>query len=182
MARSIPAPASFAARPAVGLSPFAWCLAAIVASLAMLGGAHSFETFGGYAPCGLCLRQREVYWAALTAGLIGAAVTRSAPRYGRVVALVLTAIFAAGLIVAAFHSGVEGKWWPGPTSCSGGTGSVSASAMTDLLNGAKARPPACDQAAWRMFGISMAGYNALISAALVVVGAVTTFGKREGQA
>jgi disulfide bond formation protein DsbB len=171
MSRALPTP-----------SPLLWCLIAIVASLAMLGGAHSFETFGGYAPCGLCLRQREVYWAALTAGLIGAGVTRKVPSAGPVIALILTAIFAAGLIVAAFHAGVEWKWWPGPTSCSGATGTVDASAMTDLLNGAKVRPPACDEAAWRMFGISMAGYNALISAGLVALGAVATFGGRRAAA
>jgi disulfide bond formation protein DsbB len=163
-------------------SPFGWSVIAILASVATLGAAHSFETFGGYAPCELCLHQREVYWVALAVGLLGLAATRRWPQHGRKVALLLAAIFAVGMVLAAYHAGVEWKWWPGPTSCTGGTGSVSASAMTDLLNGKKARPPACDQAAWRMFGISMAGYNALISAALVALGALVAVRRREAKA
>src|SRR4051812_8724121 len=96
-----------------------WPVVAIAASIAMLAAAHAFESFGGYVPCGLCLKQREVYWAALgvaVAGLVLVRLKRLAPE---VLALVLAAIFATGCILAAYHAGVEWKWWPGPTSCTG---------------------------------------------------------------
>jgi disulfide bond formation protein DsbB len=154
----------------------AWPALAALASVLMLAGAHAFETFGGYAPCLLCLRQREVYWAALTVAVVGLALVRLGRLPIEVLALVLAAIFAAGAVVAGFHAGMEWKWWPGPTSCAGGpTGAVGAADISDLLAGAKVRPPACDVAAWRLAGISMAGYNAVISAGLAAAGLFAAF-------
>jgi disulfide bond formation protein DsbB len=149
----------------------AWPLIAAVASLAMLAAAHAFETFGGYAPCGLCLKQRDVYWAALTVAVIGFVLVRLKRFPADILALLLAAIFATGMVVAAYHAGVEWKWWPGPTSCSGGGGLAVTGDLSALLEGKRVRPPACDEAAWRLFGISMAGYNALISLALAALGA-----------
>jgi disulfide bond formation protein DsbB len=156
----------------------AWPAFAAIVSAAMLATAHAFETFGGYAPCTLCLRQREIYWWALALALFGLVLgmlKRPLVREG--LALALAAIFATGAIVAAYHAGAEWKWWPGPTTCSGLGGQVGAGALADIMAGAKVHPPACDQAAWRMFGISMAGYNALISTGLAVIGLVAAFGK-----
>lgn len=156
-----------------------WPLLAALVSAAMLATAHGFETFGGYAPCQLCLRQREVYWAAITVGLIGFAAAAIRPKFGRVASVVLVGLFAAGALVAGFHSGVEWKWWPGPTTCSGPLGgNIAADAIADLLAGAKMRPPACDVAAWRLFGLSMAGYNAAASLVLTVVSACAAYGAR----
>ena len=154
-----------------------WPLIAALAALAMLAAAHAFQSFGGYQPCTLCLRQREIYWAALATGLIGFGLGRTGRRHERTASLILGALFVVGGFVAAYHAGAEWKWWPGPTSCSGGGGTVVASAMSDLLSGAKVHPPACDQAAWRMFGISMAGYNAVISTGLAALGLAAAFGK-----
>ena len=157
----------------------AWPAIAAVASLAMLGAAHAFETFGGYAPCGLCLKQREVYWAALTVAVVGFVAVRLKRFPADVLALLLAAIFAAGMAVAAYHAGVEWKWWPGPTSCSGGSGGLAVTGdLSALLEGKRVRPPACDEAAWRMLGISMAGYNAVTSLALAAVGAAVARGGR----
>ncbi len=157
-----------------------WPLVAALISAAMLATAHGFETFGGYAPCQLCLRQREVYWAAITVGLIGFAAAAIRPKFGRVASVVLIGLFAAGTLVAAFHSGVEWKWWPGPTTCSGPLGGgIAADAIADLLAGAKMRPPACDVAAWRLFGLSMAGYNAAASLVLTAVSACAAYGARK---
>jgi disulfide bond formation protein DsbB len=146
-----------------------WRLAALLASAAMLAVAHGFETFGGYAPCTLCLLQREVYWTAGAAALAAMILVGLAPRPRlRIGADALLAwIFLVGAGVAAYHAGAEWKFWPGPTTCaSAGGGGVSAQAMSGLLNGAKIRPPACDQAAWVFAGLSMAGWNALISVGL----------------
>jgi disulfide bond formation protein DsbB len=153
-----------------------WPALAAIASVAMLAAAHAFETFGGYAPCGLCLHQREVYWAALAVAAAGWLLVRSRRFAPEIVALLLAAVFTAGAVLAAFHAGVEWKWWPGPTSCSGGgIGTVALDDLSGLLTGDKVRPPACDEAAWRLLGISMAGYNAMISLGLAALGFLAAF-------
>ena len=75
-----------------------WPLSALVASIAMLGIAHTFETFGHLAPCTLCLRQREVYWAAFAVAIAGAAAARTsqAARTRGPFNLLLGAIFLFG--------------------------------------------------------------------------------------
>ncbi|HEY9234537.1 MULTISPECIES: disulfide bond formation protein B [Phenylobacterium] len=155
------------------LSPFLqrWRLTALVVSLLMLAIAHGFETIGGLAPCALCLRAREVYWVAAGVALAGMFVVRmrGGDRWRAPIDALLALIFAAGLALAVYHAGVEWKWWPGPTACAGGGGTVSTGAMTDLLGGAKIKPPACDKAAWVFLGLSMAGWNAIASLGLTVL-------------
>jgi disulfide bond formation protein DsbB len=146
-----------------------WPLTAACASAAMLAAAHAFETFGGLAPCHLCFYQRDVYWVALSVGVIGFILGYMRLGWARRGADALLAlIFLVGMGVAAYHAGVEWKWWPGPASCTGG-GTVNAGQLAAFLNGAKLNVPQCDQAAWRMFGVSMAGYNAVISLGLVAL-------------
>ncbi len=157
----------------------AWPLVAAALSAIMLAIAHGFETFGRLAPCELCLRQREVYWVALAVGLIGFVVARMVrgPKAAAAVCVLLGLVFLYGAGVAAYHAGVEWKFWPGPQACTGG-GAANAAAIADLLSGDQVAPPRCDQAAWRFGGVSMAGWNALISlglaglTALVVLRAV----------
>lgn len=156
------------------LKPFLqrWRLCALVASLAMLAIAHAFETFGGLAPCTLCLRAREVYWVAAGLALAGMLITRmrGGEKFRWAFDGALGLVFAAGVALAVYHAGAEWKFWPGPTSCSGGgAGAVSAGQMADLLQGAKIKPPACDKAAWVFLGLSMAGWNALVSLGLTVL-------------
>lgn len=144
-----------------------WPLAAAFAAAAMLAIAHAFQTFGHLLPCELCLKQRDVYWLALALGLagfaLGAALRRPVILIGA--SALLGLVFLAGAGVAAYHAGVEWKWWPGPQVCTGGA-KVGAAALADLLSGAKVSAPRCDQAAWRWLGLSMAGWNALISLGL----------------
>lgn len=148
-----------------------WPLAAACASAAMLAAAHAFETFGGLAPCHLCLYQRDVYWIALSIGIAGFALGYMRLAWaGRAANAILALIFLAGAGLAAYHAGVEWKWWPGPASCTGG-GAVNAGQLAAFMNGAKALPPQCDVAAWRMLGVSMAGDNAIISLGLAALSA-----------
>ena len=149
-------------------------LVTALASAVLLAIAHGFETFGGLAPCTLCLKQREIYWAGLALGLIGMAISviSRSDRARRATAAVLVVVFAYGAYLAAYHAGAEWKWWPGPTTCSGGGSSaLTASSMSDLLNGAKVKPPQCDKAAWVWLGLSMAGWNFLISLGLIAYSA-----------
>lgn len=145
-----------------------WRLAALAASAAMLAIAHGFETFGHLAPCMLCLRQREAYWAAGSLALASMLVVRSGrrARLRAISCLLLALIFMTGAVVAAYHAGVEWKFWPGPGTCSGGSTGVSAADLAAFAADAPAAPPSCDTAPWVFLGLSMAGWNALISAAL----------------
>jgi disulfide bond formation protein DsbB len=148
----------------------------------MLAIAHASERFGGLAPCTLCYYQRDVYWAALGVGIVGFALTYlPIDGLGRAADAVLALVFLAGAGIAAYHAGAEWKWWPGPTTCSGGGGSVGAADLHAFLNGAKYAAPRCDEAAWRMLGLSMAGWNVLVSLGLVALSlaAATRTGRQD---
>ena len=147
-----------------------WTAFALAASLTMLGAAHAFERFGGLAPCNLCLKQREVYWGALTIALLATAWTIiSGGRRGtpRIASFLLAAIFATGAITAIFHLGGENGWWSLPATCVGG-GVIDMDSLTALALGTGPSQPVatCDAVAWRWLGLSMAGWNAIISLAL----------------
>ena len=137
-------------------------------SALLLAGAHAFEHFGNLPPCPLCLDQRTVHWVALALALLTAAILRI--RKTRPLApagLGLMALtFAYSTWLSGYHTGVEWKFWPGPPTCSA-SGPIIIENPADLLKQLESAPiVSCSDAAWRMFGISMAGYNALISLAL----------------
>ena len=147
-----------------------YLLLAAIASAAMLAAAHGFERFGGYAPCLLCLRQREVYWIALAAaGLSLLALQRREAGAGATLPRLLALVFLLGAGVAAYHAGAEWKWWPAPSSCLGG-GRATAADLDALLRGRAGRIARCDEVAWSLLGLSMAGWNVLASLALAVLG------------
>jgi disulfide bond formation protein DsbB len=157
-----------------------WPVVALLASMAMLATAHAFETFGKLYPCTLCLKQREVYWAVGMVALLALIVRRTpwAARLRKPFDLLLAAILLYGAGLAAYHAGVEWKWWPGPTTCSGGGGAAS-SDLVAMLKGDKIKPPACDKAAWIFLGISMAGWNALASLGLAAASLMAGLRKDE---
>jgi disulfide bond formation protein DsbB len=165
------------------LRPFLdrWRLCALTASAAMLAIAHAFETFGGLAPCTLCLKQREVYWWAGGLALAFMVIVRlpGGPRLRQATCWILGLVFLVGAGIAVYHAGAEWKFWPGPTTCaSAGSAAVGADAMSALLQGAKIRGPSCDKAAWVFLGLSMAGWNALISLALAGLSAAAALRER----
>ena len=153
------------------LSGPSWPIFAILASLAMLAGAHSFEIFGQMAPCALCLRQRDVYWAAMAMAVAGLVLWQRKPANRYLVALnvMLGLVFVTGAVVATYHAGVEWKFWAGPAGCSGGA--ATGIQEIDLLKSLdqKIATVSCSEAPWRMFGMSMAGYNAAASAVFAVL-------------
>ncbi|MGZ6048410.1 MAG: disulfide bond formation protein B [Phenylobacterium sp.] len=148
------------------LRPFLdrWRFVALVISAAMLATAHAFQTFGGLAPCELCLEQRKVYWVAggIAAGSMIGVRLPGGPRWREATCWLLALVFLASIAAAGYHAGVEWKFWPGPASCSGGA-KVSMAALKELLNGGGVKMPQCDQPAWVFLGLSMAGWNALAS-------------------
>jgi disulfide bond formation protein DsbB len=160
-------------------------VAVVVAAvgIATILGAYYFQYVLKLTPCPLCLEQRVAYYVSIPLAIVVAvAAGGGAPR--RIVAaglgiIALAMLFNAGL--ALFHAGVEWHWWKGPQECSG-TGSVlapSGSLLNDLQNG-DISPVRCDEAAWRdpLLGLSLAGYNVLISLALAAVAAWGAVSKR----
>ncbi|MFN3536458.1 MAG: disulfide bond formation protein B [Brevundimonas sp.] len=147
-----------------------WTAFALAASLALLGAAHAFERYGGLAPCNLCLKQREVFWAAVAIALpatLWAVFSRASRGTPRIAAFLLAAVFATGAVTAGFHAGGELGWWSLPALCAGG-GMVDLEALTALAMGTapEARPAMCDAVVWSFLGLSMAGWNVLFSAGL----------------
>lgn len=142
---------------------------AIVGALA-IAGAWWFQLVVGLPPCPLCLEQRWPYYVAIPLSLLVAlAAARGAP--GRLLAAglaVVGLVLLCGLGLAVYHSGVEWHWWAGPQDCSGLLPPSGASAGTLLQQMQQTRVVRCDEAAWRFLGLSLAGWNALIAAALVV--------------
>jgi len=140
--------------------------AALIAAIAALtlAGAWFFQLVLGLQPCPLCLEQRYAYYLAVPLAIVVAvAAARDAPRsliYAGLFALVLAALASA--VLGGYHSGVEWKWWPGPTDCSGPVGNLgSAGDLLSRLDTVKV--VRCDEVQWRFLGLSMAGYNVLIS-------------------
>lgn len=127
----------------------------------LLGGAFLFQAIG-YAPCQMCLWQR--YPHAIAAVLGGLAFFL--PRKALTVMGASAALATAGL--GLFHVGVEQGWWDGPTTCSGGD--IGTLSTDDLMNQIMNAPLVrCDEIAWSLAGISMAGWNALGSLALALI-------------
>lgn len=131
-------------------------------SAALLIGALGFQYIGGLAPCHLCLLQRVPHALAIVLGLTLVAL----PRRG--IALLGTVVMAVGVGLAGYHVGVEQGWWPGPTSCAAPVPGAMSSG--DLLNQILATPVVlCDQIAWSLWGISMAGWNGIASLLLAML-------------
>lgn len=138
-----------------------WPAIALIVSAAMLAAAHAFQA-AGYQPCALCLRQREVYWVAIGVAAFAIVAARLRPSLTWLGPALLGVVFLIGMGVAIYHAGAEWKFWPGPATCAGAVGSFDGKSILDALD-KPMHPPSCEDAAWRLAGISMAGYNAVIS-------------------
>jgi disulfide bond formation protein DsbB len=164
-----------------------WTAFALAASLAMLAAAHAFQRFGGLEPCNLCLKQREVYWGAVAvAGVatLWAVVSRASRGTPRVAAFLLGAIFITGFATSVFHMGGELKWWALPASCAAASGPADLSALTALAlgEGPTTVAPSCGDVAWSFLGLSMAGWNALVSAGLAVFSLISAKRPKDARA
>jgi len=152
-----------------------WTALALAISLAMLGAAHGFERFMGLAPCNLCLKQREVLWAAVAiSGLatLWAVISRSRRGTPRIASFLLAAIFITSAITAGFHAGGEQGWWALPATCSAGNPlDFDLSSLSALADGSALTQPiiSCGDVAWRFLGLSMAAWNFLISVTLAIM-------------
>lgn len=155
--------------------------AVAVIGLAAIVGAYFFQYALGLPPCPLCLEQRVAYYIAIPLAamiMLGASVGASR----KVLMLALLAIAAAMLWNAGlgtYHAGIEWRWWQGPRDCSGAIPDFSGGNLLEQMQ--QTRVIRCDEAAWRFLGLSLAGYNVLISLALAAIalwGAVAGWNQR----
>ena len=137
---------------------------ATLGSAFLLITAFGFQYLGGYLPCKLCYWQR---WPHAAAILIGAIILMGG---SRLLAWAGAAAAAATALIGIYHAGVEWKWWPGPSSCTGGVLDLGTMSGGDLLSmDAPTGLVLCDEIVWQLFGLSMAGWNALFSLVLVAL-------------
>ncbi len=135
---------------------------AALGSAALLLGAFGFQYLGGLAPCKMCLWQRYPHAIAIGIGALAAFIPFAFLRYLGA----LAALTTAG--VGAYHAGVEWKWWQGPTSCT--SSPINDLSPQELMAQILAAPiTRCDDIAWEMLGLSMAGWNAVISFGLFLL-------------
>ena len=147
-------------------------LAVALIAAATLAGAWFFQLVLDIRPCPLCLEQRYAYYLAIPLGLLVAfAASRDAPRPLLLAGLVLLALAAlANAYLGAYHAGVEWKFWQGPTDCTGPVGNLgSAGNLLERLDTVKVIR--CDEVQWRFLGLSLAGYNVLISLLMAAIAA-----------
>ena len=150
-----------------------------IGALAMLAGAYAFQYLGGLPPCTLCYWQRYPYMVAvaLSVALVVLPVPNSVRRGGLIL---LALVFAVDAGIAGFHVGVEQHWWEGTASC--GAGDADLPMSLDALKAQVMSAPVvrCDEPAWTMLGISMAGWNGL--AALILTGGSLLLWRRTANA
>ena len=133
---------------------------AILVPAGLLAGAWGSEIWGGLYPCEMCWWQRYAHLAALGFALLALLLSRLPDRGRSFVWLAALGIFASGAI-GAYHAGVEAKIFKGFTQC---TSTASGGTTADLLDSIMAAPlTRCDQVQFEFLGISMAGWNAIIS-------------------
>ena len=135
-------------------------------ALATIAGAWMFQ-LAGYLPCELCLKQRWAYYAGVPLAALVLFVTLRGPR-----ALIkpgfylLALIFFGSALFGVYHAGVEWAFWPGPSDCTGAAGSAAPSMQDFMTQLQSVKVVRCDAVAIRILGLSLAGWNGVISAAM----------------
>lgn len=130
--------------------------AAIALPAALLAGAWGSQLIGGLYPCEMCHWQRWPHYAALAVALLALALPVSSRRGAVLLAGLLVMVSGA---IGVFHAGVEYGWWEGMTACST---TAAAGTLEAILHAPIVR---CDVPQWTLAGISLAGFNAIISLA-----------------
>ena len=153
-------------------SPSLPLIAALVLGTATIAGAWFFELVIGLAPCPMCLNQRWPYYIGLPIVLITLFLLKNSNRNIALVCIAAAAVlFFGNAVYAAYHSGVEWRLWAGPAGCSGGQ-DLSMSVGNLLADLKTAKVVSCVDAAWRFLGLSLAGYNVIISTVLSALCAI----------
>ncbi len=145
-------------------------LAVTIIAAATLAGAWFFQLVLDIRPCPLCLEQRYAYYLAVPLGaLVAFAAIKGAARPLLLAGLAILALAALGNAwLGTYHAGVEWGFWQGPTDCTGPVGNLgSAGNLLERLDTVKVIR--CDEVQWRFLGLSLAGYNVLISLMMAAI-------------
>ncbi len=138
---------------------------AFVLGMVTILAAWGSQVIGGLQPCELCLEQRLAYYYGLPILLAVLITWNRLPLMVWYIAMaIVAAIFVWGAYMGAYHAGVEWGFWPGPTACTGIGETMDFDALSNLTP-----VIGCDVVQFRFLGISLAGYNALISVAIVAL-------------
>jgi disulfide bond formation protein DsbB len=155
-----------------GNSALMAALAITAIAAATLAGAWFLQLVLDLRPCPLCLEQRYAYYLMIPLGaLVALAAARDAPRAVLFSGLAILAAAALGNTwLGTYHAGVEWGLWKGPTECTGPVGNLgSAGTLLERLDTVKV--VRCDEVQWKFLGLSLAGYNVLISLSIAAIAA-----------
>jgi disulfide bond formation protein DsbB len=147
------------------LTPRSFAGFVLIASTVVLGAALLSQYWGGLAPCELCLLQRWPWAAAIALALV-ALIVGSRPALPWV-ALLLAVVFAVGATLAFYHVGVEQHWFAGPSACTASTGATTLEELKRQILGTA--PVLCDRVQWALLGVSLAGWNLLVSLGMAAI-------------
>jgi len=139
---------------------------ALLTPLALLGGAYGAQLIGHLYPCEMCWWQRYPHFAALVPALL-AFLAPQGP-FRTLLVLAAGALIAVSGAIGVFHAGIEYHWWPGVTPCTS-TAKLGGTPEEMLAQLMRAPIIRCDVAQWKFAGISLAGFNAIISLGAAVV-------------
>lgn len=134
----------------------------------VIGAALASEIFAGLTPCALCLKQRVPYYLALPLLALAYVYAPYAKLASRGLLVTIGVVFLSSAGLGVYHAGIEYGFWAGPATCGGG-GAMASSPQALLLALESQTLVRCDAPAWSLFGISLAGYNALASLALAAL-------------
>ena len=136
------------------LARAAWL--ALLLPAALLAGAWGSQLIGGLHPCEMCHWQRWPHYAALPLAVLAILV----PGLRRPLTLLAALAIAASGVIGVMHAGVEYGWWEGFTACTSPFGAEGGDMLATILAAPVIR---CDVPQWSLLGISLAGYNAILS-------------------
>ena len=151
----------------------------LLGMMVVIGSALAFEHIGGYAPCALCLEQRNPYYWGIpfvALGLLASLAKWPACLTRGMLAIGFLCLVATALM-GIYHSGVEWGFFPGPAACGAGLDATSSDAGNLLESLSTAKPPSCVDAAGRFLGLSFAGWNVVAAGTLAIVAFKGAFGK-----
>ncbi len=155
-------------RPLQTLTPLQTAFGVFAIAFATIAGAWIFE-WAGYLPCELCLMQRWAYYVGVPLSALTALAAAYGPRWLAGAGLVLLGlVFLGSMIFGAYHAGVEWGFWQGPTGCTGAL--TRADSMQDFMKQLETtKVVRCDAVAIRILGLSLAGWNAVLSGAMAML-------------
>jgi len=152
------------------INPKQAALAIFAIAAATLIGAWIFQYGFSILPCPLCLEQRYAYYLIIPLAFILALVIGRAPPALVILGFLILALAAlANAVLGAYHSGVEWGFWPGPQECSGALNPLGQGGGSLLQSLDQVKVIRCDEVQWRFLGLSLAGYNVLISALMALI-------------